>query len=43
MKKEIIATLQKSFEEYAHTVDGIEFWHARDPQQLLDYDEWRFS
>jgi len=41
MKKEIIVTLQKSFEEYSHTVDGIEFWYARDLQKLLDYDEWR--
>ncbi len=41
MKTELIAALQKSFEEYAHTVDGIEFWYARDLQKLLDYDEWR--
>ena len=41
MKKEIIVTLQKSFEEYSHTVDGREFWYARDLQKLLDYDEWR--
>lgn len=41
MKTEIIATLQKSFEECAHTADGIEFWYARDLQKLLDYDEWR--
>lgn len=40
MKKEIIITLQKSFEEYAQTVDGVEFWHARDLQKLLDYDKW---
>ncbi len=41
MKTELIATLQKSFEEYAHTVDGVEFWYARDLQKLLDYGEWR--
>ncbi len=41
MKTELIATLQKSFEEYAHTVDDVEFWYARDLQKLLDYDEWR--
>lgn len=40
MKKELITTLQKTFEEYAHTVDGIEFWYARDLQKLLDYDKW---
>ena len=41
MKKEIIITLQKSFEECAHIVNSIEFWYARDLQELLDYDEWR--
>ncbi len=41
MKPELITTLQKSFEEYAHSVDGVEFWYARDLQKLLDYDEWR--
>ncbi len=40
MKTELIVTLQKSFEEYAHTVDGIEFWYARNLQKLLDYDKW---
>ncbi len=40
MKKELVLSLQKSFEEYSHTVDGIEFWYARDLQQLLDYDKW---
>ena len=41
MKLALIATLQKTFEEYAHNADGIEFWYARDLQKLLDYDEWR--
>ncbi len=41
MKTELLATLQKSFEEYAHTVDSLEFWYARDLQQLLGYVEWR--
>ncbi|MBI2145908.1 DNA damage-inducible protein D [Candidatus Woesearchaeota archaeon] len=40
MKTELIVTLQKSFEEYAHTVDNVEFWYARDLQKLLDYDKW---
>ncbi len=40
MKRETIATLQKSFEEYSHIVDGVEFWYARDLQKLLDYDKW---
>jgi len=41
MKKEIIVTLQTSFEEYSHIVDGIDFWYARNLQKLLDYGEWR--
>src|SRR3989344_1534985 len=41
MEKEIIAKLQKTFEEYAHEKDGVEFWYARELQVLLDYDEWR--
>src|SRR3989344_2691911 len=41
MKKETITILQKSFEGCSQTKDGVEFWHARDLQKLLDYDEWR--
>lgn len=41
MKKELVITLQKSFEECTHLVDGVEFWYARNLQKLLDYDEWR--
>ncbi len=41
MDKEIITKLQKSFEGCAREADGIEFWFARDLQNLLDYDEWR--
>src|SRR3989338_6266761 len=41
MKKELIITLQKSFEECAYLVDGVEFWYARELQALLGYTEWR--
>ena len=41
MKKELILTLQKSFEDYAHQEGGVEFWFARDLQKLLGYIEWR--
>ena len=41
MDKLIITKLQKTFEEYSHTAEGVEFWYARDLQKLLDYDEWR--
>jgi DNA-damage-inducible protein D len=40
MKKEIIAKLTKNFEESAHIEQGIEFWMARDIQELLEYDKW---
>ncbi len=40
MKKEIIIKLRKSFEDYANEADGIEFWFARDLQQLLGYNKW---
>lgn len=41
MKKEIISKLTKSFEEAAKTEEGIEYWMARDIQELLEYNEWR--
>jgi DNA-damage-inducible protein D len=40
MKKEIISKLTKNFEESAHIEQGIEFWMARDIQELLEYDKW---
>lgn len=41
MDKQLITKLRKTFEDYAHEADGIEFWFARDLQKLLEYDEWR--
>lgn len=41
MKKEVIAQLNKTFEDYANEQDGVEFWFARDLQTLLEYTEWR--
>lgn len=41
MEKEIIQKLQKTFEDYAREVDGVEFWFARELQSLLGYVEWR--
>ncbi len=41
MKTEIIESLANNFESYANkTDDGVEFWLARDLQQLLGYDKW---
>lgn len=41
MDKEIIVKLHKNFEDCAHQKDGVEFWYARELQELLGYDEWR--
>lgn len=41
MKTEIIKSLTNNFESFANKTDeGIEFWLARDLQQLLGYDKW---
>lgn len=41
MKKELVLTLRKTFEEHAYEEKGVEFWFARDLQVLLGYSEWR--
>lgn len=41
MKSQIIAKLNKSFEESAFEENGIEYWFGRDLQHLLEYTEWR--
>ncbi|MDP7181225.1 MAG: DNA damage-inducible protein D [Candidatus Woesearchaeota archaeon] len=40
MKKEVIAKLRKTFEDYAYQKESIEFWFARDLQNLLGYLKW---
>jgi DNA-damage-inducible protein D len=41
MKKEIIQSLTKTFEDYANiTENKVEFWFARDLQHLLGYTKW---
>lgn len=40
MEKQVIIRLTKSFEECAYEKDGIEFWFARDLQELLGYSKW---
>jgi len=41
MKKDLIHSLVRNFEAYAKkTENGIEFWLARDLQQLLEYAKW---
>lgn len=41
MKKEIISQLHGSFELAVQEAEGIEYWFARDLQQLLGYTQWR--
>ena len=40
MDKLIIGELQKSFEDHVHKEKEVEYWFARDLQQLLDYSRW---
>src|SRR3989344_4855406 len=40
MDKEIIVKLHKNFEDCAHEKNGVEFWYARELQELLGYDKW---
>ena len=41
MDKELIMQLNRTFEECTHQQNGIEFWFARELQELLGYSEWR--
>jgi len=41
VKKELITELHKSFEDFVNSEDGVEYWFARDIQQLLQYTDWR--
>ncbi|PIZ74795.1 DNA damage-inducible protein D [Candidatus Peregrinibacteria bacterium CG_4_10_14_0_2_um_filter_43_11] len=41
MQKSVIEKLRKNFEDYRHDEGGLEFWLARELQELLEYTEWR--
>jgi DNA-damage-inducible protein D len=41
MEKATINLLNKRFEEYAYEQDGVEYWLARELQELLGYADWR--
>jgi len=41
MKKETIQKLNNTFESYAYEEEGVEYWLARELQELLGYAEWR--
>ena len=40
MKKDIVDRLTKIFEEAVNIEDNVEYWMARDIQELLEYDKW---
>ena len=41
MERHTIINLNKRFEEYAYEQDGIDYWLARELQELLGYSDWR--
>jgi DNA-damage-inducible protein D len=41
MEKDTIIKLNNRFEEYAYEQDGVEYWLARELQELLGYADWR--
>ncbi|MFH1563672.1 MAG: BRO family protein [Nitrospirota bacterium] len=41
MEKEIIQLLNKRFNDYANIDGDIEYWLARELQELLGYTDWR--
>ncbi len=41
MEQETIIKLNKSFEESAYEQDSVEYWLARELQELLGYSSWR--
>ena len=41
MKKDLIQKLHKSFEDCARQHEGVEYWLARELQELLGYTQWR--
>ena len=41
MERQLVIRLHKNFEDAAYQENGVEYWMARDIQELLGYDEWR--
>ena len=41
MKTELIRALTQDFESAFHKADDVEYWFARELQELLGYAEWR--
>ncbi|MBN9294659.1 MAG: hypothetical protein J0G96_11845 [Flavobacteriia bacterium] len=43
MKKECIAELFKKLEDACYDCEGVEWWSARDVQEIPGYAQWRNS
>jgi DNA-damage-inducible protein D len=41
MKQDEIGQLLKIFDDYRYEEGGVEYWFARDIQELFEYSEWR--
>ena len=41
MKTEIAHLFHRHFESYVHHTEGVEFWYARDLQELQDNKDWQ--
>lgn len=41
MDTSTVTKLQRTFEDYVHTARGVDYWFARDLQNLLGYVQWR--
>ncbi len=41
MKKELIAELFQKFEDACYVLQGVEFWSARELQNVFNYTQWR--
>ena len=40
MKIEVVVKLQQTFEQVSHKENEIEYWLARELQELLGYSKW---
>ncbi|MCY1521698.1 hypothetical protein D9M68_565230 [compost metagenome] len=41
MKKELILELLQQFENACYSYNDVEFWSARELQQVFEYSQWR--
>ena len=41
MENDLIKKLQKAFEQAVHKEKDLEYWLARELQELLDYSNWQ--